>query len=332
MSKLDTTADAPQTAAPESDRPAERDISVAVMFPGGRVDRMTTPLDTTAMDVAVEPADAYERDIVLLDNAGPMIWKAYLRGYHADAKLIYRIRGDMLRAYREMNLTPLKYHAAKLAIGKVDGAVSIEEVLAERFARTTGVSPIGLASLCKAPEAWPDVTHSDETIRAVTLTNANYMGKVQPLIEYAPVVNRFLATHGGCWTIYGRGNKATYLAQNLADYEHVEFAGYTDDPQAALGAHNLMLHLSSFDSMPNAILEGMASRLPVVTNPYCVFAAYGEPLEVTPMDELGELLTRAQDPGWRADRGEAGVRTIEQDHSPVAVGQQYVSFFQELLA
>lgn len=310
---------------------AESDISVAVVYPGGRSDRITKPLFNTDMDVAVEPSDTYDRDIVMLDNADIHMWKPIVKSRNRNTKVIYRIRGDMLRAYREMNMTPYKYYIAKSLIGKVDGAVSIEKVLAERFTRTTGVSPVGLASLCKDPNNWPSVAHFDEELRCITLTNANYMGKIQPLIEYAPIVNNFFKENSGYWTIYGKGNKEGYLADNLADYENVHYKGHTDKPKAALSRSNLMLHFSQFDSMPNAILEGMACNLPVITNPYSVFSWYGKPLVVRQQSELADTLSLATRPGWRVERGHQGLSHLRTYHTSGQVGKQYVSFFRRVL-
>lgn len=311
--------------------PDPEDITVALCYPGNRADRMLLPLQTTNLDLTVSPEDPYASDIVMLDNPDKDIIWPVLKSRHRDCKVLYRIRGDMLRAYRELNHTSIKYKLAKAMIGRVDGAVSIEPVLGRKFLHATGVSPVGLATLAKRPEKWPTVEHTSHQLRAITLTNANYLGKIQPLIDYADLVNRVLLRVGGRWDIYGRGRYSDYLADHLGRYSQVRYRGYTDDPKARLEESNLMLHLSTFDSLPNAIVEGMASGLPVITNPYDVFSAYGDPLIVRSRLTLEGTLEDATDPAWRDDHAARGLAHVRSEHSPERVGQQYVRFFQRLV-
>ncbi len=307
------------------------DIQVAVMYPGGRADRLTVPLCASNMDVSIEPKDPYSHDIVMLDNADKWIWVPVFRSRNTDAKVIYRIRGDMLRAYIEMNRTKLKYHMAKRMIGWVDGAVSIEPILGRQFERITGVSPVGYASLAKRLDNWPTVNHTNKSLRAISLTNANYFDKIQPIIDFVGVIDDYFADNPGYWRIYGKGQYSDYLHESLYKYENVEYCGYTENVFSELKASNIMFHFSRFDSLPNAILEGMASNLPVVANPYPVFQEYGYPLLIRNRTNIRALLNRMQEPSFRERYGQAGMDTIKYEHNPRTVGYQYAEFFKEIL-
>lgn len=309
----------------------EENISVAVMYPGGRIDRLTKPLFATDMNVSVEPNNPYEHDIVMLDNADKYIFKPIFKSRGKKSKVIYRIRGDMLRAYIEMNNTKLKYYIAKYMIGHVDAAISIEPILAEKFSRVTGVNPIGYAGLAKNLSDWPNVSHSTHNLRLISLTNCYYLDKVQPIIDYAPTVNEYLENNEGVWNIYGKGSHSSYLKDNLKSYENINFRGYTKNVKEVLKDSNCMLHLSRFDSMPNAILEGMACNLPIITNPYDVFTAYGFPLIIRNRSNINVMLEKLENPDFRKKYGQFGMENVRENHNPEVIGSQFAEFFKSIL-
>lgn len=311
----------------------ERDISVAILYPGNRVDKMQVPLEATEMTVETNPSDAYEFDIALIDNADrDLIWPV-LRSPISHAKVIYRMRGDL---YRELELWDMprwkKWIATRVVVANVDGAICANSILAEKVQRVSGVSSAGVAGLAKRVDDYPRVQHRETSLRIITLTNANYRRKIQPLIDYAPVVNDVLSAIGGRWHIYGQGEHADRLNHALRDFDHVEFLGYTDQPKAALADSNLMLHLSNLDAMPNAMLEGMASNLPVITNDFEAFEAYNGPIHrIGSEKQLLGALRKAQAPPWREHHGQRGRQFVAQYHTPEAVGQQYVDYFKQIL-
>lgn len=321
----------PQT---RTDRPAESDISVAVLYPGNRVDKMLEPLEATDMDVVIGPPDAYRRDIVILDNADRDMIKPVLRKTFANAKIVYRMRGDLYRELELWDMHPVKkWLAINGVVRGVDAVASVNQILADKAKRLSKVPVAGVAGLSKDPDDYPTADHRDSELRCITLTNANYRRKIRPIVEWAPVVDGVFRTYGGHWRVYGRGDHADLLEDALREYPTVSFEGYTERPKAALSAANCMLHPSNLDGLPNSILEGMASRLPVITNGFEAFTEYGDPLRVADSENaLAAMLERATDPTWRDRYGRRGVTAVETRHSPESVGQQYVDLFQKVLA
>jgi glycosyltransferase involved in cell wall biosynthesis len=189
-----------------------------------------------------------------------------------------------------------------------------------------------VAGLVKDPTDWPTTVHTDGELCCATLTNLDYRLKVAPIVEWAPVVDKVLADTGGQWRVCGDGEHADELAAALAPYEHVEFGGYVDAREELAGA-NCLLHPSRLDALPNAILEGLASELPVVTTDFHEFQRYGDPLyRVGSEADLRETLSGLADPATRSERGRAGLERIRRDHSADAVARQYEAFFTEVLA
>lgn len=307
------------------------DISVAVLYPGNRIDKMNVPLQASRMDVEVEPTDPYSRDIVVADNADRDLGREVLRNPFHDAKLVYRMRGDV---FHELTLWPMhpvkKWAATNIVLPNVDGVIAVTDRLADKFTSETGIDA-GSAGLPKEPAEWPTVMHTDRELRIVTLTNTDYWQKIEALVEWAPIVNDVLESVGGRWHICGDGSNDDRLREALEPYAHVSFQGYVDASEE-LAASNLMIHASHLDGQPNAILEGLACGLPVVTNPFPEFLDFGWPLDVaTSMRGLKHQLERYCDPSVRETRGREGTKYIEENHTPDAIARDYERYFARLL-
>lgn len=329
-----TPPDAATTPFAAPDPPARidpADVSVAVVYPGDRVEKVAVPLRASRMDVSIAPDDPYNHDIVLADNADRDLGVEVLRNPTHDATLVYRMRGDVFRELDLWDMNPIKKWAAtRVVLQHVDATIAVSPGTATTFAARTGV-PTGVAGLVKDPTEWPTTVHTDRELRLTSLTNLNYRLKVAPIIEWAPVVDDVLAETGGYWRICGDGEHAAAVREALAPYDHVEFAGYVD-AHAELDRANALLHPSRLDALPNAILEGLASELPVVTTDFHEFVRYGDPLSrVGSEADLRETLQALTDPATRAERGRAGVERIRRDHTAEVVARQYEAFFTEVL-
>ncbi|WP_200531943.1 glycosyltransferase [Halorubrum sp. LN27] len=308
------------------------DVSVAVVYPGNRVEKVAVPLQASRMDVAIDPPNPSDYDILLVDNADRDLGVEVLKKPFHDATLVYRMRGDVFRELDLWDMHPLKKWAAKrVVLQHVDATLAVSPGCATQFAARTGV-PTGVAGLVKDPTEWPTTVHADNELRIATLTNFDYQLKIAPILEWAPVVEEVLSESGGYWRVCGDGEYSDIAEEALAEYDHVEFAGYVD-PNAELNDSNCMIHASRLDALPNAMLEGLASELPVITTDFHEFLAYGEPLVCVDSEtRLRDTLHEFRDPKTRAERGRAGLERIRRDHTAMAVARQYEAFFTEVLA
>lgn len=314
-------------------QPAESEIDVAVLYPGNRIEKMAVPLQATEMEVRVEPDGAYDSDVVVLDNADRDLGKEVLRNPLHDAELVYRMRGDVYRELERWDMHPIKkWVAINLVLRNLDGAIAVNDMLAEKIRRVSGVKPVGSAGLWKHVEDWPTVGHSGTALDIITLTNANYWLKVEPILEYADVVEEWLHEHGGHWYVCGEGQEAERLADGLSDYYHITYEGFVD-AKKWIRDMDLMFHPSNLDGQPNSILEGMASGLPVVTNDFEAFQRFAGPVYlVDGPDTLEIAFEQLQSATERARWGQQGIKYVEEHHTPEAIGQQYVDYFQRLLS
>lgn len=308
------------------------DISVAILYPGDRVDKMGVPLQRSRMDVAVEPDDAFDRDIVICDNADRDLGKEVFRNQITDAKLVYRMRGDVFHELTLWDMHPVKHWAAtELVLPNVDGVVAVSERLAEKFRDQTGIDQVGSAGMAKNVSAWPTVSHRDEELRIVTLTNANYWQKVRAIVEWAKAVDQTLAEFGGRWHVCGAGDHADDVERALQHCDNVEWRGYVDAYEE-LRKSNLMLHPSYLDGQPNSVLEGMASQLPVITTDFAAFQRFDGPIRtVADRQSLRATLEEMVEPHRREALGKRAMTYVHDQHSPDAIAREYEAFCAELM-
>lgn len=100
--------------------------------------------------------------------------------------------------------------------------------------------------------------------------------------------------------IVGDGPKRAQTEHALAALgDRALFAGYRDDVIGVLDAVDILVHPSSIDAFPTALLEAMAARVPIVATavggiPEAVVD--GETGFLTPAPATGEILARALEP------------------------------------
>jgi glycosyltransferase involved in cell wall biosynthesis len=326
MSKTRATAG---TIDDVADAVGER-ISVAVLYPGGREDKVLEPLRASPMEISVEPADPASHDVILLDQPRRNLAKAVFR--YGDTPVVYRVRGNL---WKEMDIWRFgrskKLVATNFLYPRLDAAVAVDERLAGIFAEKTGLSKCYTAGLPKDISNWTPATHESRDLQLITLSNFNYRQKINPLKRYVPVVNDFLDRHEGHWRICGEGIHDETFAEFCAEFPHVTFEGYVD-PHEYLPSMDAMIHVSEFDAWPNAILEGLASRLPVLTNNFGAFRWDHTPNLLC--DEPRDLclkLKSLQDPDKRRHIGKQGRQYVADDHDPETIGRQWQEVFEQLL-
>lgn len=312
----------------------ESDISVAIMYTGGRAEKMIVPLQATEMEVDIEPDHPWTYDVMLLDNADRyMVWPVIRKNWPTtDTKVVYRMRGNVYEELARWDMNPFKEHLAKLVLANADGFICVNEGMATIASRRAKIEPVGVAGLAKRLDEWPTVNHTAGDIHGITLTNNDYIEKAEPLVRYGQIVDEFFDEHGGHWDIYGEGLHSEWLTYATDQFDHIDYVGYTETPDVTIAKYNVMFHFSELDALPNSILEGLASNLPVITNDFYAFTESPAPLEIVhDRSHLLETLNRLQVPETRQAIGADGRSYIGEYHTPDYVGEQYVEYFKRLL-
>jgi glycosyltransferase involved in cell wall biosynthesis len=190
----------------------------------------------------------------------------------------------------------------------------------------TANTPFGdapIVPLSIQPDNWPTHYHIGDKLRMVSLTNADYMAKVVPIVDQINTVNEWCDRNNGHWYICGDGEHADLIERATDGREHVFYTGYVD-AQDWLNRADVMLHFSTMDiQAPNAVLEGMASQIPVVTSENNIFQNLPSPA-VTGRDIASEL-DRLQDPMHRKAIVDQQQSYLQANHTPAVVGKQIAS-------
>jgi glycosyltransferase involved in cell wall biosynthesis len=145
------------------------------------------------------------------------------------------------------------------------------------------------------------------------------------------------------WRIAGDGPQMVTLQQLAADLglqERVHFLGWQGGAQLKeqYAAANLFLFPSRHEGMPNAVLEAMASGLPVVATRIAgneELVVGGETGALVPAENI-DALREALRPllageTLRAQMGAASRRRVEQSFSWTRVAQQYQQILEEAI-
>lgn len=306
------------------------DYSLALVSPGDRTDRMTQGLEAVGAEFRVNPADPTTADVVICDTPDRAMLKTIARCRLAGTPVLFRMRGDPFFGLSEWLDSRLKRQVVYRMLRAVDGCLAIAPHQATKYARKTGV-PTEIVSLPKQPTDWPDTTHQGEELQLLTLTNAVYQTKTEPLVEIAQAVDCELRD-GETWRIgsWSEGH-SDYLRDVFGPYEHIEYETQLD-AHAELDRATAMLHFSRMDVLPNAILEGMASRLPVVTNDFVAFDQSVAPLLVSRHEQdLQRWLAMLRDDSTRQLWGHRGVNYVRSHHAPERIGARFLCAIDRLL-
>lgn len=306
--------------------------SIAIISPGGRVEEITKPLDTTSVAHDVNPGSLLGYDVILCDTPDRAMLRALAVGKALRTPVVFRMRGDPFWGMDEWIDSRVKLWVLEnVVLPNVDGCIAITDHHARMYEDRTGV-PSTHVPLSIRPDRWPETRHIDPEIRAVTLTNAVYPDKIQPTIDAVTAVDSALEETGGEWRIGSWSDGySDRLRAATAGCDNVTFCGPLDAQQSLEWA-NCMIHYSGMDAFPNAVMEGMASEVPVITNDYTPFRETDAPIEVTASHaELRETLHRLRDPAERHRVSDRQTQYVQRHHSRERVGLSFLDALATLV-
>jgi len=299
----------------------------------GRVDKISKPLATTTLKFDVNPSSTRKYDVVIADTPDRDMFKEFLKSKIRRQTFLFRMRGDPFWGLDEWVESRVKrWLVNDFILPNVDGCLAIAPHQAQKYKEETGVTA-QLVSLPKPVQNWQPVTHDSEKLNIVTLTNAVYWPKVKPLLKIAPLVNSVLNETGGVWKIGSWSDGYSDKMRNqLQEFNNIEFHQPLD-AHTALESANVMIHYSRMDVLPNAVLEGMASKLPVITNDFSPFVESDAPILVMKSkEELRRTLTNLTNPKLRIEYGHEGRDYVATEHSMETIGQEFksaIKYFHE---
>jgi len=283
-------------------------MNVALDF-SGRVETVQKPLETVGHTITSIQA----ADVLITDS----LRKNPLLRVQTDIPIYYRPRSDVLKLYRRYKLGYLRGRGnALVALRFVDGVIAPDPLVAAKL-RQVSAAPVRTIPLPKDVRDYPIEADATPLTQLLTLTNFDYRRKIDPLVSWCDPVNEWCEENNAIWCVAGDGEYTGRFCSQIAEYDNILYVGYVD-PLDWLAESSVLLHPSELDiQYPNAILEGMASGLPVITNDYAPFTE-GRTATAYSNDDLKQLLTHYHD---HVD--ETGREYVAQKHSPETIGETY---------
>lgn len=276
-------------------------------YPESRRNAFTDALDAVGIEWTT---DLSESDVIVCGRR-----KAKLLKHRKP--LYYRLRGNL---WREREPSVFKRVIDPVSWRAFENILCPDYRLKNWAAEKTPFENAPVVPLSIQPDEWPAHEHTDTELRMLTLTNANYEGKVTPIVDRVESVNEWCKRNQGEWVICGKGEYAHRIGEATAGRNHVWYIGYVDAAEILTDA-NTLLHFSTMDiQAPNAVLEGMASEIPVVTSENNIFQELPSPM-VNGQETLMAELDRLKKPEIR----KLVIRQQQsylQKHSPETVGKQ----------
>lgn len=175
-----------------------------------------------------------------------------------------------------------------------------------------------------------------DKLNLVTVMNFYFPNKVKGLLNIVEVLNR-IESHRLKYTIIGGGQYLDAIKHQMTGTKvDVNFTGFLPDPKPTLAASDIFLYYSYHDAFPIAILEAMASGLPIITNNVGAVSEIidnGENGYIAQSDKnyLEHLLNLVTDPELRSKVGLKARQTVEQKFDWHSIVDRYIQLYNKLL-
>lgn len=122
------------------------------------------------------------------------------------------------------------------------------------------------------PPALPAPGGRNTPVKIVTVTNFDFPQKARGVNKLINIINRLNTARLLEFHIYGSGQwlksaKQQYKLHNIKKCR-VFFHGHSNNIHRALSDKHIFVYWSTFDNMPNTLIEALACGLPIVANKY----------------------------------------------------------------
>jgi len=299
-------------------------MQVALHFQSDRAHTLRGPLEAAGVDVS-----DFEGQLLGGEHA-VICGSPGLLSEHMGSRVpvILRLRGNMWAERGGGHVGSLRsWFKDQLLSSVCDGVLTPDARLDRMLRERTGVTNTAVVGLPVVEGDWPAVEHTDETLRCLTLTNLDYERKIAPLYRWTTRFEEFAAGTDHRWRICGDGEYSGEFAEHVRNMDSVSFEGF-QPARDELAAANLMLHPSGMDiTLPNAVLEGVASNLPVVTTEFGAFCETNGVVSIADR-RLESTLEWFTDRGERAGHAAQVRREIADSHAPGRIGEQIKQFVE----
>lgn len=216
--------------------------------------------------------------------------------------------------------------------------VDATTVPSQHLKQKLGVSEATVIPNAVFPERFKPARHeARDELRLATVMSFYFPDKVRGLLNIIEILNK-IRGYRFKYTIIGGGQYLDTIKHQVAGTKvNVNFTGFLQDPKPTLTDSDIFLYYSHHDASPVAILEAMASGLPVITNNV---GAVSEMIDsgkngfIADNDEsyLEYLLSLLGDYKLRQKIGQNARTKVEEKFNWHTVTLDYIQIYDNLLA
>jgi glycosyltransferase involved in cell wall biosynthesis len=195
--------------------------------------------------------------------------------------LAVRVKGDRWRELREIELgipfrakvkTIINFHAGNLVIRNADALIPLSSVVTDAIKKEMGeeklTREVALPFRAPTESSIPDDPLAEGDPFVLTVTNFNYWGKVETLVEAIRLMASLVFQKGYRWIVLGEGHflsRVMNLVEDEIQSGKVLFLGKRSTSSFYRKAR-AQFYFSGMDTMSNVLLECFYCRLPVLLN------------------------------------------------------------------
>jgi glycosyltransferase involved in cell wall biosynthesis len=215
--------------------------------------------------------------VIIVDSAGLMCVSAFVLSTIFRIPLALRVRADIWAIYEEQTeYCSFARRVYELILVKVCTAVFkrstrlfpvseyLKGVMIEKGIKKEKIGVLRISVDCERFHP----AHTEGPLTLLSVNNFTFKRKTEGLLDALPVVDDVLSTYGNVvYVIAGRGIFSTRLKEALKtvkNKDRISYIGYEKAIETLFSKADIFLHHSYLDAYPVAVLEAMASGLPVI--------------------------------------------------------------------
>lgn len=173
-------------------------------------------------------------------------------------------------------------------------------------------------------------------VHIVTVTKFAFRDKAESLLNLLRIIENIKKASDRQidYTVIGGGKYLEEVKKKVGEYNlEVRFTGFVDRPYSYFGGCDIFAYYSTHDNFPIAILEAMASGLPVITNEVGAVAemiGHGKEGLIARDDrEYGRYLERLiDDRTFRASLGRNARKKVMEQFNWRRIINQYIKLYE----